>query len=349
MFTSSKMSEASRRPHRTLAMRERAAERNGARRVVVDSRRRDLSDHLPVPGEPPAFPFESGGSYVGEWRRDRKEGFGKQNWSDGRLYEGEWRDGQRHGKGSLWTRSGGKLVKNYAGDWDRGRKSGLGVQRYANGDAYEGEYAAGERHGTGSMRYADGGTYEGGWARNKRSGLGVYEAANGDRFEGHWCDGVKEGPGRYFYASTGKIYEGEWVDGAPRCGSFRDATPEEANGTLPSADEQFSLPALSLLEPEALLAKRVAELRQLRANATEDVVRAFSEDELAVLRHVFTLEDKQKAGLVPAVRVGYLLERCRLPVDAVSVERLLGELGADDDTRVTLAEFVDMAALLMSA
>ena len=174
-------------------------------------------------------------------------------------------------------------------------------------------------------------------------------AANGDRFEGHWCDGVKEWPGRYFYASTGKIYEGEWVDGAPRCGSFRDATPEAANGTLPSADEQFSLPALSLLEPEALLAKRVAELRQLRANATEDVVRAFSEDELAVLRHVFTLEDKQKAGLVPAVRVGYLLERCRLPVDAVSVERLLGELGADDDTRVTLAECVDMAALLMSA
>ena len=29
--------------------------------------------NLPVPGEPPAFPFESGGSYVGEWRRDRKE------------------------------------------------------------------------------------------------------------------------------------------------------------------------------------------------------------------------------------------------------------------------------------
>ena len=77
MFTSSKMSEASRRPHRTLAMRERAAERNGARRVVVDSRRRDLSDHLPVPGEPPAFPFESGGSYVGEWRRSARNGTGE--------------------------------------------------------------------------------------------------------------------------------------------------------------------------------------------------------------------------------------------------------------------------------
>ena len=36
---------------------------------------------------------------------------------------------------------------------------------------------------------------------------------------------------------------------------------------------------------------------------------------------------------MPAVRVGYLLERCRLPVAAVSVERLLGELGADDDKR----------------
>ena len=349
MFTSSKMSEASAKPHLTLAMRERAAERNGARRIVVDSKRRDLSNHLPIPGEAPAFPFESGGAYVGEWSRDKKEGFGKQTGRDGSVYEGEWRDGKKHGKGSQYVKEKGTLVQNYAGDWDGGKKSGLGVQKYANGDSYEGEYANGKRHGTGSMRYADGGSYDGGWIRNKQNGLGVLELASGDRFEGHFCNGVKEGHGRYFYASTGKIYEGEWVQDSPKCGSFRDATPDECHGTLPSVNEQFSLPALSLLEPEALLAKRVAELRQLRAGSGASIVRAFSDDELAVLRHVFTLEDKRKVGLVPAVSVGYLLERCRLPVDAVAVERLLSDLGADDDTRVTLAEFMDMAALLMSA
>ena len=38
-----------------------------------------------------------------------------------------------------------------------------------------------------------------------------------------------------------------------------------------------------------------------------------------------------------------------MPIDDASIERLLAELEADDDTRVTFAEFVDMAALLMSA
>ena len=70
-----------------------------------------------------------------------------------------------------------------------------------------------------------------------------------------WLDDAKEGPGRYFYKSTGKVYEGEWVDGAPRCGAFRDARP----GELPDDDdeleprpESFPLPALSLLQPEAV-------------------------------------------------------------------------------------------------
>ena len=71
----------------------------------------------------------------------------------------------------------------------------------------------------------------------------------------------------------------------------------------------------------------------------DQVVRSFNGDELAVLRHVFTIEDKQGSGLVPATSVGYMLERCRMPIDEVSIERLLLELEADDDTRITFAEF----------
>merc|ERR1711938_490491 len=93
------------------------------------------------------------------------------------------------------------------------------------------------------------------------------------------------------------FHTGEWVAGVPRCGAFRDATPEELKeppkGPLggagggpagaPAADEHFKLPALSLLQPEAVLSKRVAEIRQLRAAKAaeiaepDQVVRSFNE------------------------------------------------------------------------
>ena len=250
------------------------------------------------------------------------------------------------------------------------------------------------------------GHFEGGWTDNRRAGLGVFRCANGDRYEGHWLDDQKEGPGRFFYLSTGKVYEGEWVNGAPKCGSFRDSTPEEldAEEAAPEARrasagdsvkdflssarllkrllslsvfpperlaaaplrwrrrrnaqaaEVFRLPALCLMQPEVVVSKRVAEIRQLRAHSAaerrpdaEMVVRSFSDDELAVLRHVFTIQDKQNSGFVQATSVGFMLERCRMPVEDLVIERLLAEIEADEDTRVSFAEFVDMAALLLSA
>lgn len=363
MFTSSKMSvsTASAPKFMTTTMKEKTAERNGSRRIIINPKKKSPpKDELVLPGGH-EFPYTTGGFYVGEWARDKKEGFGTQTWTNGNKYEGEWAAGKQSGKGSFWKQENGRLRKRYAGDWVDGKRTGLGVLVYKNGDKYEGEWARNERHGNGSMAYADGSHYEGGWVNNKRAGLGIHRLANGDRYEGHWLDDDKEGPGRYFYASTDKVYEGEWVAGAPRCGAFRDATRSELKdaprAAAPGADDagKFSLPSLSLLQPEAVLSKRVAEIRQLRAARASEtaepdqVVRSFNEDELAVLRHVFTIEDKQSSGLVPATSVGYMLERCRMPIDEVSIERLLLELEADDDTRITFAEFVDMAALLMSA
>jgi hypothetical protein len=361
MFTSSKMSmsTASQPKFMTTTMKEKTAERNGARRIIINPKKKSPpKDELVLPGGH-EFPYTAGSFYVGEWQGDKKSGFGTQTWTSGDKYEGEWSEGKQQGKGSFWKKENGRLRKRYAGDWVGGQRTGLGVLVYKNGDKYEGEWARNERHGSGNMSYADGGHYEGGWVANKRAGLGIFRLANGDRYEGHWLNDDKEGPGRYFYKSTRKVYEGEWVAGVPRCGAFRDATPAELKEPEPAPGaenaEAFKLPALSLLQPEAVLSKRVAEIRQLRASKAaetadpDQVVRSFNDDELAVLRHVFTIEDKQSSGLVPATAVGYMLERCRMPIDEVSIERLLLELEADDDTRITFAEFVDMAALLLSA
>ena len=84
-------------------------------------------------------------------------------------------------------------------------------------------------HGVGKIICADGselGTYDGSWANGQRTGLGVQSFANGNRYEGHWLNDKKEGPGRFFYRSTNKVYEGEWVDDIPKCGEYQDAPPQ---------------------------------------------------------------------------------------------------------------------------
>ncbi|KUF94307.1 NPP1 protein [Phytophthora nicotianae] len=117
--------------------------------------------------------------------------------------------------------------------------------------------------------------YDGEWVNNERSGRGTLILVNGDRYEGHWLNDKKEGPGRYFYKATRKMYEGEWVDGAPKCGTFHDDT--EFNDDELGDDEShntFQLPELELAHPDQVLSEGVACIRQERVRE-----RAFDADE----------------------------------------------------------------------
>lgn len=69
-------------------------------------------------------------------------------------------------------------------------------------------------------------------------------AANGDLYDGYWLNDKKEGPGRYYYKATCKMYEGEWVDGAPKCGTYHDnydAARDDESSAL-SRHTRFQLP-----------------------------------------------------------------------------------------------------------
>ncbi|KAJ1461300.1 hypothetical protein M885DRAFT_507210 [Pelagophyceae sp. CCMP2097] len=328
----------------TTNMKEKHAERNGPRRIIfgLEPSRNNASSG--------GAKTESGGSYVGDWFADKKDGFGTQTWSNGNKYEGEWKSGKQFGKGSLWVLEGKRLKKRYAGDWVDGQRDGLGVCIFKNGDKYEGEWFENRRHGNGAMTYADGSHYEGGWLSGDRSGLGVLTLGGGDQYEGHWLRDKKEGPGRFFYKATAKVYQGEWVDGSPKCGTYRAASSDEVPGDAP---HRFSLPQLRLKAPDAVVSHRVAEIRQHRAStagadSSGFVLRVLDGGDLDALQEAFDSVDLQRLGLVPATAIGLMLDKCNMPVDDDAVERLLLELEADEDTRITFAEFADMAALLTS-
>jgi len=339
----------------TTSAREKVAERNGPRRTVFGIQPNKKYHEAKMgliesSGGIGDFPFESGETYVGDWVANRKDGFGTQTWTKGHKYEGEWSVGKRHGKGSYWQKTeNGRLRKQYAGDWVEDKRDGLGIFLYKNGDKYEGEWMSNRRHGHGTMVYNDGCRYEGGWADDCRSGLGVFVMANGDRYEGHWLNGKKEGPGRFYYKSTGKVYEGEWVEDTPKCGEFKDASPEEVGAESAAAMAGMPLPTLELLQPEGVLSACITKIRQERAvreAAGPERTRSFKADELAVLRELFSSCDPMATGAIACGDLVRLLSRSDLDIDVSQVDALLAELDADESTEITFAEFVDIAALL---
>ena len=123
MFTSSKMSmsTASQPKFMTTTMKEKTAERNGARRIIINPKKKSPpKDELVLPGGH-EFPYTAGSFYVGEWQGDKKSGFGTQTWTSGDKYEGEWSEGKqqgrprssspREGRKGVWRRDDGRASR----------------------------------------------------------------------------------------------------------------------------------------------------------------------------------------------------------------------------------------------
>jgi hypothetical protein len=46
----------------------------------------------------------TGSTYKGEWKDNKKHGYGVQIWPNGNKYEGEWQNNMRHGHGTFWIK-----------------------------------------------------------------------------------------------------------------------------------------------------------------------------------------------------------------------------------------------------
>lgn len=57
-------------------------------------------------------------NFLGEYKDDKKHGFGIFTWQDGRKYIGEWKEGKQHGKGCFINQKGEKRE----GEWADGKR-----------------------------------------------------------------------------------------------------------------------------------------------------------------------------------------------------------------------------------
>ena len=78
----------------------------------------------------------SSGRFIGNFSKNKENGFGTKVFNDGSIYSGDWKDGLQNGKGEL---------------------------KWANGDVYFGDFQNGFRHGRGTLKYKNGNVYEGEW------------------------------------------------------------------------------------------------------------------------------------------------------------------------------------------
>lgn len=56
--------------------------------------------------------------YSGEYKNDKKHGYGTYTWTDGRKYIGEWVNSKRHGRGKIVSQDGSERE----GMWEEDRR-----------------------------------------------------------------------------------------------------------------------------------------------------------------------------------------------------------------------------------
>jgi len=233
--------------------------------------------------------------YIGDWRENKKHGFGIQTYANGDKYEGDWEDNMRSGHGTLWVMEGKKLRREYTGKWMNDKKSGRGSMFFKNEDRYDGFWLNDLPHGEGRMIYQNGDIYEGQWSFGKKSGYGVLTKRNGDHFEGQWVNDKREGQGSYFFASKNKVFVGEWVDDMPKAGVY--SAVDDPDFIKSNRPKQFTdpydlpdIPQIALENPSNVLENALEEAKVGRMFYRARFIpinELFTEDELKDLLKEF--------------------------------------------------------------
>lgn len=296
------------------------------------------------------FPFVQGSTYNGQWQNDKKHGFGTLVYPDGTKYEGDWVADLQHGNGTLWIRSGKKSVKEYVGNWREGNMEGFGTFHYPNGEVYKGDWVQNARHGNGRLEYPNGDYFVGDWEYDVRKGIGIMYFKNGNIFEGMWIDGKKDGMGKFFYASTSKVYEGEWVNDQPRCGEYREPTTNEIHrfGEPSVRREQFSLPAIGLDQPRVVLDIATSEIRLERAMREGQFCSELTPEAVIEGARVFDNLDIHSAGVLTLWALAPVFECLGITLSSANLHDIAQQLELSTFATLSFPEVVDIARCLVN-
>ena len=242
------------------------AQKNGTKKTVFWVKKKKKQEDGTVKGEK----WSTSQQYSGDWKENKKHGYGIKIYDNKDKYEGYWENDLRNGKGTYWLCIGkNKYRKLYTGDWKNNQKEGHGIYVYKDGSCYDGEWKNSKRDGKGLMIYANEDIYQGNWKEDKKHGHGILEKANGDKYYGYWNCDLKEGQGYYWYSNTGKVYLGEWHEDCPRCGIFTDVNDEKLNIDISKINDPKDVPApipeLCLKNPEGVLEDSINNVHFIRS------------------------------------------------------------------------------------
>ena len=86
------------------------------------------------------YHFAIGDVFVGNYKNNARNGYGKYTWADGDIYEGNYKNDVRHGYGKMtYARA------IYEGNWKNNVRHGYGKYTLAHGAIYEGNWKNGKQ------------------------------------------------------------------------------------------------------------------------------------------------------------------------------------------------------------
>ena len=154
------------------------------------------------------------------------------------IYEGEYLNGKRNGKGKEFHENGRLKFSGTYLNWER---NGKGIEYNYDGTIrYEGEFLYGKlwnckindkindnisyeiKNGKGFIKeyYRNQLIFEGEYLNGQRNGKGKEYYRNQLIFEGEYLNGKRNGKGKEFYDTGGISFEGEYLYGYKRKGTF---------------------------------------------------------------------------------------------------------------------------------
>lgn len=163
------------------------------------------------------------GTYVGEFKNNKKNGQGTFTYFGGGKYVGEFKNGKMHGKGTFTFPNGTK----YVGTWKDNHMHDKGTFTYSDGSKHVGTYKESEMHGKGTFTYSDGAKYVGTWKDDKMHGQGTLISPDGAKYVGGFKDEKEHEKGIITYPD-GTKYSGNLRFKAQIITVTKDSNAEQA-------------------------------------------------------------------------------------------------------------------------
>ena len=155
---------------------------------------------------------------------------------------------------------------------------------------------------------------------------------------------MKEGPGRFFYASTSKVYEGEWSENAPKCGEYREPTTEEMErfGTPNVRKQHYTLPGLELQNSRAVLDFSISQIRLEASERRGLASNNISNESLERAKEAFLAIDTENCGLISIYNLQGVFMELGLNLTDNDLSTVVSDLELDDDAKLSFPEMIDI-------